>query len=95
MDEIEVNPVLIQKGETKLALYGLGNVRDERLNRMWSQKKVKFLRPAAVNGEESFFSLFTLHQVRTPDVIELCDMTWPDCTTVEQECWPWYKELRA
>ena len=40
VDDVEVNPILIQKGITKLALYGLGSMRDERLNRMWHQKKV-------------------------------------------------------
>lgn len=38
---MEVNPILIQKGLTKLALYGMGSMRDERLNRMWQQKKVR------------------------------------------------------
>lgn len=37
---MEVNPILIQKGLTKVALYGMGSMRDERLNRMWQQKKV-------------------------------------------------------
>lgn len=41
MDDVEVNPILIQKGMTKLALYGMGSMRDERLNRMWQQKKVR------------------------------------------------------
>lgn len=39
VDDVEVNPILIQKGLTKLALYGMGSMRDERLNRMWQQKK--------------------------------------------------------
>lgn len=29
----------MQKGKTKLAIYGLGNIRDERLHRMFFQKK--------------------------------------------------------
>lgn len=45
--KIEVAPILLEKGETKLALYGLGNVRDEVLYETWSkQKKVKWLCPA-------------------------------------------------
>ncbi len=35
----QVNPVLLRKGSTSVALYGLGNMRDERLNRMWNKKK--------------------------------------------------------
>ncbi len=46
VDKVQVSPVLIQKGEgTKVALYGMGSMRDERLNRMWQGKKVRFLRP--------------------------------------------------
>jgi len=45
IEDVEISPVLIQKGTTRVALYGLGNMRDERLNRMWQQKKVRFLRP--------------------------------------------------
>lgn len=36
-----MNPVLLRKGKTQVALYGLGNIRDERLNRMWGQNKVR------------------------------------------------------
>lgn len=36
----QVNPILLRKGKVKVALYGLGNIRDERLHRMWQQKKV-------------------------------------------------------
>lgn len=78
VDRVEISPVLIQKGKTKVALYGLGSMRDERLNRMWDSKKVRFLRPeeddenegedADNNDEENesrgFFNIFTLHQNR-------------------------------
>lgn len=35
VDDIEITPILIRKGGTNIALYGLGAIRDERLNRMW------------------------------------------------------------
>ena len=41
----------------------LGAVRDERLNRMWNLKKVKFVRPSEEQGKENFFNIFVLHQV--------------------------------
>lgn len=54
-----------------MALYGLGSMRDERLNRMWQGKKVRFLRPQTddtVNHEDGesdyFFNMFALHQNR-------------------------------
>uniref|UniRef100_A0A7S3NI23 Mre11 DNA-binding domain-containing protein n=1 Tax=Aureoumbra lagunensis TaxID=44058 RepID=A0A7S3NI23_9STRA len=46
VDDIHIKPILIKKGQTRIALYGLGNVRDERLNRSWDQNKVTFYRPA-------------------------------------------------
>ena len=33
VDKIINYPILLRKGESKLALYGLGNIRDERLHR--------------------------------------------------------------
>lgn len=42
----------------------IGAVRDERLNRMWNLKKVKFVRPSEEQGKERFFNIFVLHQVQ-------------------------------
>jgi double-strand break repair protein MRE11 len=61
VDRIEISPILIKKGDTHLALYGLGSMRDERLNRMWRAKKVSFLRPSS---DKPWFNLFALHQNR-------------------------------
>src|SRR5689334_13752841 len=33
--KIRIAPVLIEKGATRVALYGLGNLRDERLGRLF------------------------------------------------------------
>src|SRR2546430_13849229 len=44
-DNISIKPVLLQKGQTKFAIYGMSNVRDERLFRTFRDGKVKFFRP--------------------------------------------------
>ncbi|KAF1793161.1 Metallo-dependent phosphatase-like [Phytophthora cactorum] len=62
VDAVEVFPVLITKGNTRVAIYGLGNMRDERLNRMFAQGKVAFRRPA--EHAEDWFSIFVVHQNR-------------------------------
>lgn len=62
VSDITVYPILLRKGETYLALYGLGNIRDERLYRTFIQKKVQFMRP--VEAQEKWFNLFVLHQNR-------------------------------
>ncbi|PWW71937.1 DNA repair exonuclease [Tuber magnatum] len=59
-DNITVTPVLLQKGSTKLALYGLSNIRDERLFRTFRDGKVKFLRPDVQQKE--WFNLMCVHQ---------------------------------
>ncbi|KAI8848999.1 Mre11 DNA-binding presumed domain-containing protein [Chytridium lagenaria] len=45
VDDVKLTPILLQKGNVKLGLYGLGNIRDERLHRTFLKKKVAFLRP--------------------------------------------------
>lgn len=63
VEKIDISPVLLQKGSTKLALYGLGSIPDERLYRMFVNKKVTMLRPK--EDENSWFNLFVIHQNRS------------------------------
>lgn len=69
IDDITVSPILIQKGGTKLALYGLGSIRDERLHRTFLNQNVKMLRPK--EDPESWFNVFVLHQNRYLDVSKI------------------------
>ncbi|XP_010631961.1 double-strand break repair protein MRE11 isoform X1 [Fukomys damarensis] len=63
VEKIDISPVLLQKGSTKIALYGLGSIPDERLYRMLVNKKVTMLRPK--EDEKSWFNLFVIHQNRS------------------------------
>ena len=60
VDKIAVKPILLQKGRTKLALYGLSNVRDERLFHTWRDGNVKFFQPGTQKDE--WFNLMSVHQ---------------------------------
>ncbi|RAR07025.1 double-strand break repair protein mus-23 [Stemphylium lycopersici] len=60
VDKIAVKPVLLQKGGTKLALYGLSNVRDERLFHTWRDGNVKFFQPGTQKDE--WFNIMSVHQ---------------------------------
>lgn len=65
--QITLYPILIRKGSTAVALYGLGNIRDERLNRMFqTPHAVQWMRPEAQQGCEvsDWFNILTLHQNR-------------------------------
>ena len=59
-DNIDVKPVLLQKGQTKLALYGMSNVRDERLFRTFKDGKVKFFTPGVQQKE--WYNIMAVHQ---------------------------------
>lgn len=59
-DNILIKPVLLQKGQTKLALYGMSNVRDERLFRTFRDGNVKFFQPSVQSGE--WFNIMSVHQ---------------------------------
>jgi len=67
-DNVNVSPVLLKKGETKLALYGIGAMRDERLHTTFSQKHVNMCVPLAENGDDDgskeWFNVFVIHQNR-------------------------------
>uniref|UniRef100_A0A0E0KVQ5 Double-strand break repair protein n=1 Tax=Oryza punctata TaxID=4537 RepID=A0A0E0KVQ5_ORYPU len=65
--EIAVYPVLVKKGTTFVALYGLGNIRDERLNRMFqTPHAVQWMRPETQDGMSvsDWFNILVLHQNR-------------------------------
>ncbi|XP_077063720.1 double-strand break repair protein MRE11 isoform X3 [Siphateles boraxobius] len=62
VEKLEVSPVLLQKGNTKIALYGIGSIPDERLYRMFVNNQVTMLRPR--EDEDGWFNLFVIHQNR-------------------------------
>lgn len=59
-DNIMIKPVLLQKGRTKLALYGMSNVRDERLFRTFRDGGVKFFQPGT--QKDDWFNIMSVHQ---------------------------------
>lgn len=73
--KVDIAPILLQKGKTALALYGLGNIRDEVLYKTWAtERKVRWLspeQPSDPHDEQEddedalrWFNLFVLHQNR-------------------------------
>lgn len=59
VEHLEIKPILFEKGSTKLALYGMGYVPDERLASIFENKHVSFLQP---DDPENWFNLFIMHQ---------------------------------
>ncbi|XP_018604401.2 double-strand break repair protein MRE11 isoform X2 [Scleropages formosus] len=63
VEKVEVSPVLLQKGSTRIAMYGIGSIPDERLYRMFLNNQVTMLRPR--EDESSWFNLLVVHQNRS------------------------------
>jgi double-strand break repair protein MRE11 len=61
-DHVSLSPIMLVKNKTKVALYGLGNIRDDRFQRMVLNNSVRFKRPAEDPTE--WFSVFLIHQNR-------------------------------
>ncbi|CAK0786238.1 hypothetical protein CVIRNUC_009451 [Coccomyxa viridis] len=64
---LQIEPLLLKKGTTKVALYGLGNVRDERLARAFNTPEgIKWMRAPGGTDEQGseWFNIFVLHQNR-------------------------------
>ncbi|KAM0786756.1 hypothetical protein ACM66B_002191 [Microbotryomycetes sp. NB124-2] len=63
-DGLQVKPVLLQKGSTKLALYGMGNVRDDRFHFEMRKRRIKMFRP--LEDKDDWFNIVLVHQNRVP-----------------------------
>jgi len=61
-DGIRIRPVLFQKGETKICLYGMGNVKDERLHYELRSSRVRMFKPKEHDSE--WFNILCVHQNR-------------------------------
>ncbi|CAO1615104.1 unnamed protein product [Sympodiomycopsis kandeliae] len=59
---IRIRPVLLQKGSTKLALYGMGNIKDERMHYELRSNRVRMYRPR--EDPDEWFNILCVHQNR-------------------------------
>lgn len=62
---INVNPIILRKGETQIALYGLGHIHDARLVRLFQESKIILQKP--LGSDEEWFQMLVLHQNRAPN----------------------------
>ncbi|PVF95145.1 DNA repair exonuclease [Serendipita vermifera] len=58
---IVIRPVLLGKGDTKLAMYGVGNVKDQRMHYQLRHNKIKMYTP---HDKDDWFNIMLLHQNR-------------------------------
>ncbi|KAH8377786.1 hypothetical protein KR093_007112, partial [Drosophila rubida] len=62
LTKVEISPVLIRKGESKMALYGLSHIHDARLARLFKDYQVIINGPNETDDE--WFHLMVIHQNR-------------------------------
>nr|WJN24891.1 double-stranded break repair protein [Tranzscheliella williamsii] len=67
---IRIKPVLLQKGETRLALYGMGNIKDERMHFELRANRVRMYRPE--EDPDSWFNILCVHQNRVAHNPKAC-----------------------
>ncbi|XP_049541207.1 double-strand break repair protein MRE11 [Anopheles darlingi] len=60
LNNVVIKPIMLKKGETKLALYGLSHIADGRLSRLFDESKVFLERP----DDPGWFNMLVLHQNR-------------------------------
>lgn len=58
---IAVRPVLLRKGNTHLGMYGIGNVKDQRMHFELRSNRVRMFMP---RDKDSWFNILLLHQNR-------------------------------
>ncbi|GFZ50251.1 DNA repair protein rad32 [Saitozyma sp. JCM 24511] len=62
---IRIRPVLLRKGDTHLAMYGVGNVKDARMHYELRSNRVKMFMPEGGEvAEEEWFNMLLVHQNR-------------------------------
>lgn len=62
LQEVTLDPILLQKNQTKIALYGLSHIPDRRLYNLFKEKKVDITIPSG--DENEYFNILALHQNR-------------------------------
>ncbi|AFZ81288.1 DNA repair mre11 domain-containing protein [Theileria equi strain WA] len=62
-NDIELKPILIKKNNIKIALYGIGWIKDEKLVMLFKNEKVKFILP---EEPDDWYKILLIHQNRHP-----------------------------
>ncbi|KZS87402.1 DNA repair exonuclease [Sistotremastrum niveocremeum HHB9708] len=60
---IAIKPVLLRKGTTRLGLYGVGNVKDQRMHFELRSNRVRMFMP---RDKDDWFNILLVHQNRVP-----------------------------
>jgi double-strand break repair protein MRE11 len=70
-NDIAMVPLLISKGDTKVAIYGLGALKDKLACRLFRTEKVEFHKPGPDIPKE-WFNIMVVHQNRSAHTKDEC-----------------------
>lgn len=62
-DGMQIKPVLLQKGHTRLAMYGVGNIKDARMHYELRSNRVRMYMPEE-DDQGKWFNMMLIHQNR-------------------------------
>lgn len=65
---IAIRPVLLRKGSTHLGLYGVGNVKDQRMHFELRSNRVRMYMP---KDKDEWFNILLIHQNRFVVILSL------------------------
>ena len=85
---IAVRPVLLQKGTTRMAMYGIGNVKDQRMHFELRSNRVRMYMP---RDKDDWFNILIIHQNRyalPPLKPSNRDLSLVGCVPVGSKCKP-------
>lgn len=57
LTEVKISPILLKKGKSRLALYGLSHIKDERLSRLFRDHKVRMKYSVVLAVQKVDFSI--------------------------------------
>ncbi|KAK0176359.1 hypothetical protein PV328_000504 [Microctonus aethiopoides] len=61
LNKITIVPIILKKGNTHIAIYGISYIGEQRLSRLFDQERVVFLRPKNI---ENCVNILVIHQNR-------------------------------
>lgn len=62
-DGMQIKPILLSKGQTRLAMYGIGNIKDARMHYELRSNRVRMYMPEEDN-KGKWFNIMLVHQNR-------------------------------
>ncbi|KAL4480538.1 hypothetical protein ABPG72_022293 [Tetrahymena utriculariae] len=81
IEQIKVTPIIFQKGNTTIALYGIGYLKDKYFHKMLEDGKIEFVQPEQM-GYKNTVNILVIHQNRYKGIRQ--GQSYRNCVHPEQ-----------